>query len=85
MLHTYILLYLMEREAIAKLRRGRLLGFPLAPLMHECGVPRATFYRAVNDLLDEGMIIKQKNTYYLLSDFVRCRANLCKNASDVTR
>lgn len=85
MLQTHILFYLMQREATSSLRKGRLLGYPVAPLMHECGVPKATFYRAVNELLAEGFIVKQKRGYYLVSQHVRKVANGCKIAENVTR
>lgn len=84
MLESKIILYLVQCEAISNLRQGRVLGFTLSHFMSDFGVPRATMYRAINDAIDAGVIVRTGRGRYALSHDMRQACNLVPDSNMVT-
>ncbi len=67
-METGLLDYAMRKQVAS----GRVGGceFGLAHLWRNCGIPKATFYRSVKHLIDDGFIDRVgRNKYRLNSDF----------------
>jgi len=84
MLESKIILYLVQCEAVSNLRQGRVVGFNLSHFISEFGVPRATMYRAINDTIDAGVIVRTGWGLYALSHDMRQACNLVPD-SDLVR
>lgn len=83
MLELFILRWLMEQEGRDSLVQGTLLGYSLSYLQKKFVIPKGTFYRAVNRLIAEGMIVKQSRNFYVCSDGFRKQSNSMKNSNCV--
>ncbi len=83
MLELHILKYLMRLERTSQHEQGRLLGWSLSHFRELNHVPKGTFYRAVNVLIDEGFLLKQRRGFYIVSDDFRRDCNDMKRAERI--
>lgn len=60
-----IALQILKEIANEEARDGR--GVRLMWLVHDCGVARGVFYRAINLLIDADLIVREKRDYYHLN------------------
>lgn len=80
MLEVFIIMYLMKQEG-SQCAVNSVSGSSLVSLREDNNIPKGTFYRAVNQLLDMGVIVKQKKDWYVLAQDYRGLCNKMKNAS----
>jgi len=78
MLETLILVELINFESRSGGGEGRLQGWSLAYVQREQGIPKATFYRAVKNLIKLGFIVRESRGFYVLSDGLHI---MCSNMS----
>jgi hypothetical protein len=80
MLELHILFHLMKQEARSNQKQGRLLGYSLSHYRSRHNIPKGTFYRALNILLEGGYVVKQKRGFYIVSDDFRKSCNHMKHS-----
>lgn len=83
MLEAHILTHIIDCESRSMLKEGRVTGWSLAHIQKRHGVPKSTFYRAVNCLLSQGLINRQKRGYYTLTHDMRASCNGVPSAEKV--
>ena len=76
MLEAAIIKYIIQCEATTNLRAGRVVGWTLGHFMREYKVPRTTLYRAINDCIDQGVIVRTSHAHYALSNEIRIACNV---------
>lgn len=76
MLELHIMQSLMSQEARSNFREGRLQGFSVSYVQKQNEIPKATFYRAIKQLIVSGIIVKQKRNSYVISENFR---GMCNN------
>jgi predicted transcriptional regulator len=84
MIGLYIAHHLMRLEGGENLQQGRLVGFSISYIQKECDIPKASFYRAVKKLINDGYIVKQKRNSYCVSQAFRIDCNQIINAQNIT-
>lgn len=75
MLELHILKFLMKLEGQSSQQQGRVTGYSVSWLQKSHDVPKSTFYRALNQLVDCGIIVKQKRNQYTVSNSFRQTCN----------
>lgn len=83
MLELAILKYMMQREGESAVYKGHLSDYSLSYFRELNDIPKATYYRALNELISMGFIVKKKRNSYVLSQEFRAMSNLMKQASEV--
>jgi len=71
MLELHLLRELMLREGSRLHIAGKLQGYNLSYIQHDCNIPKATFYRAIKELISQGMIQRTRRGEYAISDSLR--------------
>jgi DNA-binding IclR family transcriptional regulator len=72
-------MYLLSKESNSRVVSGRIVGWSLSHFREKYGIPKATFYRHLNEMIDSGAIVKQKRNSYVLSPNVR---SMCNGVAD---
>lgn len=83
MLKLHIINYLMDRESSAGQVGGKITGWSLAWMYNKYEIPKATFYRHLNEMIEQGWVVRQKRGYYVLSQAFRKKANKLSPAGEV--
>lgn len=83
MLQLHILKHLMHREGQSAQSSGRLTGFSVAWMQKHFDIPKSTFYRHLNQMIEFGFIERQKRGYYVVSNKFRIMCNDMKDATKV--
>jgi len=84
MIELEIVFFLMRREGRENSLRVKLSGWRIYHIAESYQIPRSTFYRAVNNLLKTGTIVRTGRSRYALGNQFRISANGMKKASEVT-
>lgn len=80
MLQLHILKHLMHMEGESSQRSGRLTGFSVAWMQKHFDIPKSTFYRHLNQMIECGFVVRQKRGYYTVSKKFRIMCNDMKQA-----
>lgn len=83
MLELHIMRYLMACESNISLSHGRVVGFKITWMVEELGIPKGTFYRAVNNLIKSGVIVRTQRGFYALGDKFRILCNRIPDGHEV--
>lgn len=84
MLELHILEYIILKDGRSYVSEGQSPSFRISHIMREHNIPKATFYRSIKTLINQGFIVRRCQGFYSLSNTFRVSCNAVKKMESVS-